>query len=216
MKDITKPLLILGTRTFAEEIADVVSEIPGIKIAGFVENMDRERCKNKINGLPVFWVEELAELAKTHQAICGLGTTRRCIYTSQVEKYGIPFMTLAHPSSRISANSYLGEGTFVSVGCIISTHVRLGDHVVVNRGGMIGHHTHISSFVTIGPNANVAGNSYVGEGVYIGMSATIIDHISVGKHSIIAAGAVVIKNVPDRVMVAGVPAKIIRENVEPL
>ncbi len=76
MTDCLKKVLILGTRTFAEEIADVASEIPGVEVAGFVENMDKQRCRQKIAGLPVFWVDEIAEFGKTHYAVCGLGTTQ--------------------------------------------------------------------------------------------------------------------------------------------
>ena len=47
------------------------------------------------------------------------------------------------------------------------------------------------------------------------MGAIIIDHINVGKNSIVAAGAVVTKDVPENVLVAGVPARVIKENVAP-
>jgi acetyltransferase EpsM len=209
-----KKLLILGTRTFAEEIADVASEIPGIEVAGFVENMDKQRCEQKIAGLHVFWIDEMAEFAKTHYAICGLGTTQRSIFTDQIAKYNIPFATLIHPLARLSKKSSLGKGTILSVGAIVAANTQLGNHIIVNRGATIGHHTTIGSFVTIGPNANVAGNCRIDSGVYIGVGATIIDHVTIDANSIIAAGAVVTKDVPERVMVAGIPAKIIKENVD--
>jgi len=199
--------------TFAEEIADVISEIPGVEVAGFVENMDKDRCKENIAGLPVFWVDEIAKFAKTHYAVCGLGTTRRSIFSDQVAKYNMPFAKLIHPSARISKKSSLGKGTILSVGVIVAANTKIGNHVMINRGATIGHHTTIDSFVTIGPNANVAGNCKIDSRVYIGISATIIDHVCIGANSTIAAGAVVIKDVPSRVMVAGVPAKIIKENV---
>jgi acetyltransferase EpsM len=214
MTDRLKKVLILGTRTFAEEIADVASEIPGVEVVGFVENMDKQRCRQKLAGLPVFWIDEIAKFAKTHYAVSGLGTTQRNIFTDQIDKYNIPFTKLIHPSARVSKKSSLGKGTILSVGAIVAANSHLGEHVVVNRGATIGHHTIINSFVSIGPNANVAGNCRVGSHVYIGIGATMIDHISVGDNSIIAAGAVVVKDVPDRVMVAGVPAKIIKENVD--
>lgn len=209
-----KKILILGTGTFAEEIADVASEIPGVEVAGFVENMDKQRCRQKIAGLPVFWVDEIAEFAKTHYAFCGLGTTRRSIFINQVAKYNIPFAKLIHPSARISKKSSLGTGTILGVGTIVATNTQLGDHIIVNRGATIGHHTTIDSFVTIGPSTNISGNCRIDSCVYIGISVTIIDHVSIGANSIIAAGAVVINDVPAKVMVAGVPAKIIKENVD--
>lgn len=44
---------------------------------------------------------------------------------------------------------------------------------------------------------------------YIGTNATILPGVTVGAGSIVAAGAVVTKDVPDGVLVAGVPAKVI-------
>ena len=55
-------LLVLGTRSFAPEIADVASDIPGVEIAGFVENMDRDKCSEKLEGLPIHWVDDIASM----------------------------------------------------------------------------------------------------------------------------------------------------------
>lgn len=46
---------------------------------------------------------------------------------------------------------------------------------------------------------------------WIGAGATILPGVTVGENSIIAAGAVVSKDVPDNVIVGGIPAKIIKE-----
>lgn len=45
---------------------------------------------------------------------------------------------------------------------------------------------------------------------WIGAGATILPGVTIGKNSIIAAGAVVSKDVPDNVIVGGIPAKIIK------
>ncbi len=50
--------------------------------------------------------------------------------------------------------------------------------------------------------------------VWIGVRATILKGVTIGKGSIIAAGAVVTKDVPRNCLVGGVPAKIIKKNVE--
>lgn len=42
----------------------------------------------------------------------------------------------------------------------------------------------------------------------MGIGSTIINEITIGKKVVIGAGAVVIRDLPDNVMVAGVPAKI--------
>jgi sugar O-acyltransferase (sialic acid O-acetyltransferase NeuD family) len=207
-------VLVLGTKTFAEEVADVISEIAGVEVAGFVENMDHSLCEKKLRGLPVYWVDKISELAKTHTAVCGLGTTKRHLFVEQVKKQGLNFSTLVHPSARISANSTLDEGVFVSSAVVVAAYSELGGHTSVNRGALIGHHTKIGSFVTVGPGANIAGNCQIGDCTYIGIGAIIIDHIKIGNNSVIGASSVVTKDVPDKVQVIGVPARIVKENIE--
>ena len=207
------PLLILGTRLLAVELVDLLSEIPGFRLVGFVENMDRQKCNDKLEGLPVFWVDDIADLADTHWAVCALATTHRSRFTQQAANLGFRFATLIHPWSRISSESSVGEGSIISPGVIIASHSSLGRHVFVNRGALIGHHTQIGDHVSILPGANVAGVCRIGEATYIGMGALVLDHIKVGSHSIIGAGAVVTKDVPDHVQVVGVPARIVRENI---
>jgi acetyltransferase EpsM len=207
-------LLILGTRSLAEEIADVVSEIPGYEVTAFVENMEPERCREKLCGLPVLWVDEVAKMVETHVAVCGLATTQRRRYVEQVSAMGMRFATLVHPTARVSSKAVLGEGCFVSPYSVVSAYTVLGDQVFVNRGSLIGHHTRIGSYVTLQPSANIAGMVTIGPGTYVGMSAAVLDKLRIGDNCIIGAGAVVTKDVPDSVQVVGVPAQIVKTDIQ--
>jgi len=50
----------------------------------------------------------------------------------------------------------------------------------------------------------------VKKGASIGSSATILCGVTIGKNAIVGAGAVVTKDVPDNTVVAGVPAKVVK------
>ncbi|GAC1406063.1 MAG: hypothetical protein NVSMB52_19690 [Chloroflexota bacterium] len=208
-----RPILILGTRMLALELADVLSEIPDVEVAGFVENLDIDRCSQPMEGMRVYWIAELARLAESHAAICGISTTHRTRLVQEASAYQIPFATVVHPLARVSQRSTLGAGTIVSVGSIIAAYTHLGEHVFMNRASSIGHHTQVESFVTIQPGVTIAGACRIGTGAYIGMGAVVADRITVGAHSVVGAGAVVVENVPEHVQVAGVPARIVKENV---
>ncbi|MEJ2718880.1 MAG: hypothetical protein P8182_17410 [Deltaproteobacteria bacterium] len=69
MNGAIKQVLILGTGKFAEELADLVSDIPDMRVAAFIEHSDPGRCKEKLVGLPVLWIETVKELASTHFAV---------------------------------------------------------------------------------------------------------------------------------------------------
>ena len=53
----------------------------------------------------------------------------------------------------------------------------------------------------------------IGDNVYIGAGAVILGEVTVGDNVVIGANAVVTKDVPSNSIAAGVPAKIIKENI---
>ncbi|MDH4070182.1 MAG: gamma carbonic anhydrase family protein [Ignavibacteria bacterium] len=91
----------------------------------------------------------------------------------------------------------IGPRSNIQDGCVF--HVTDSDSVAVG------------SDVTIGHRAIIHG-SRIGDESLIGMGAVVLDGASIGKSSLVAAGAVVLQGmeVPDGVLAAGVPARIIR------
>lgn len=207
-------VLILGTGMFAEEVYAISREAGEFSIEGFVESINPENCQNTIVNHPILWVEAITDKAKTHKAICALGTTHRDSFINKVYKLGFSFLKLAHPTAQLPNESSLGEGSILGAGVIIGAFSNIGSHVLVNRGCLIGHHTKISDFCTISPGANIAGSVIIGEKTYIGMGAIVLDHINIGKNCIVSAGAVVTRNLPDGVQAMGIPAKITKENID--
>lgn len=204
-----RPLLILGIGSFALEVADLVSEIPGFRVAGFVQSIDPGKQQRNFEGLPVFWIGDVQELAETHWAVCAVGTTKRSSFIEQAVATGIRFATLVHPTARVSSKSSLGEGTIISAGAVIGAYTRLGRHVIVNRGALLGHHTEIGHYVTIGPGANIAGSCRVGEAAFIGIGAVVRDHLEIGSRSFVGAGAVVTRNIPSSVVVVAASSTLL-------
>lgn len=77
--------------------------------------------------------------------------------------------------------------------------------IVVNKNA------HIGANCTINVDVNIGyGNSIIGDNVYIAPGVKIIKSVHIGNNVMIGANAVVSHDVPDNVVIAGVPAKIIK------
>lgn len=137
----------------------------------------------------------------------------------------IPLLDMKHLQARIEP------------GAIIREHVEIGKNAivmmgaVVNIGAVIGEGTMIDMNAVIGGRGTIGKNCHIGAGaviagvieppsatpviieddVVIGANAVILEGVRVGKGSVVAAGAVVTKDVPPNVVVAGTPARIIKE-----
>jgi len=125
----------------------------------------------------------------------------------------------------------------IEPGAFIRDMVEIGDNAVImmgaviNIGSKIGAGTMIDLNVVMGGRATVGKNCHIGAGavlagvieppsadpviieddVVVGANAVILEGVRVGKGSVVAAGAIVTKNVPAGVVVAGNPAKIIKD-----
>jgi len=108
-------------------------------------------------------------------------------------------------SSIVPHTAEIGRGTKLG-------HSGLG--VVIHGRAKIGERVEILQNVTIGGNSREAGEPVIEDDAYIGAGARVLGPITVGRGSIIAANAVVTHDVPPHCVVGGVPAKILKENID--
>jgi acetyltransferase-like isoleucine patch superfamily enzyme len=148
---------------------------------------------------------------------CLIGTNA-IIYAGVVLEDHVLVGDLAYVREGSTIRRYAAIGT----GVMIGYEVTIGSHTKVQTGAMIAgtyeDHVFIGPGVTTMddrtmdriPGARLVG-PYVKRGARIGGGALLFPGITVGFDALVAAGAVVMKDVPDRKVVAGVPAKIIMD-----
>lgn len=111
----------------------------------------------------------------------------------------------------------IGDGTFIGHQCSfrIACSVRIGRHCLLAGGvavlDMDGHPLDAENRRNHEPTppAGIA-PVVIGDDVWIGAGALIIKGVTIGDRSIVAAGSVVTKNVPPDVVVAGNPARVVK------
>lgn len=107
---------------------------------------------------------------------------------------------------KVDSNTFIGDDTLImgaeGTNVVIGKNCDISSRVSIVTGT---HH--------VGSLEQAAGKGYgediiIEDGVWVGFGATILHGVTIGKGSIIAAGSVVVANVPENVLVVGVPAKI--------
>lgn len=113
----------------------------------------------------------------------------------------------------IGNNAVIMMGASINIGAVIGEGTMIDMNVVVGGRGTIGKNCHIGAGAVIAgvvepPSAMPV---IVEDDVVVGANAVILEGVRVGKGSVVAAGAVVIEDVPENVVVAGTPARIIKK-----
>jgi UDP-3-O-[3-hydroxymyristoyl] glucosamine N-acyltransferase len=89
----------------------------------------------------------------------------------------------------------------------------IGDQSKIAGLVYVSHNVVIGKSCEITPGTCIGGSTTLGDMCWTGLNCTLKNRIKIGNNVIIAAGAAVVHDVPDRDIVAGVPAKSIRSKV---
>lgn len=125
-------------------------------------------------------------------------------------------------NTKIGTFVEIQENAFIGKNCKISSHTFICEGVYIEDNVFIGHNvtfindkyprsTNEDGSMQDGSDWKVV-KTFIKKGASVGSSSTILCGITVGENAIVGAGSVVTKNVPQNVTVAGVPAKIIKNN----
>ncbi len=133
----------------------------------------------------------------------------------KLEDYGYVFPVLVHPFSCINTSAKVGAGTVIVAGAVVNTDAHVGKGCIINTCASVDHDCIVGDGVHLSPGVHLGGKVSIGDRTWVCIGSTIINDINIGRDVIVAAGATVIGDVKDSVMVACVPARIIK-NMNPI
>lgn len=108
-------------------------------------------------------------------------------------------------------NTHLAENVFINMGCMFQDTggIWIGARSLIGHSAILttlNHSTDAARRADMEPAA-----IHIGEDVWFGARVTVVPGVTIGDGAIVSAGSVVTKDVPPRTIVAGVPARVIRE-----
>lgn len=112
----------------------------------------------------------------------------------------------------IGNNVWIGTQCNISRGSLDDTTI--GDNVTIDDHVHIAHNCHIGENTLITAGATIGGSVTIGNNCWIGLGSTVSDHLTIGNNVLVAAGATVVKDVEDKDIVGGVPARSIKDKCQ--
>jgi 2,3,4,5-tetrahydropyridine-2-carboxylate N-succinyltransferase len=101
----------------------------------------------------------------------------------------------------INIGAEIGEGAMIDMNAVVGARGKIGNNVHVGAGAVI-------AGVLEPPSSQPV---IIEDNVLIGANAVVLEGVKVGKGSVVAAGSVVVSDVESGVVVAGAPAKVIKQ-----
>ena len=190
----------------------------GFDPVGFLDD-DPTRQETSPAGLPVLgaesWFGDPSARDTSFFVAIGNNTARRRV-TGALRQEGVQVLNAIHPSAVVMDGVELGSGVFVGPGVVLVSGTRVSDDVIVNTGATVDHDSVLLAAAHIAPGVHTGGRVTIGEESLIGVGASLSAGVSVGSRSVVGAGSVVLDDVPPQVVVAGVPARLLRVLEDPI
>ncbi len=117
--------------------------------------------------------------------------------------------SVVHPSAIVAESSFIGAGVVIGPFVLISVDARVMDGTIVYYHSSIDHDAVVGPWAQISAHCDVTGGVEIGASVFLGSHATVLPRVRIGQGAVVGAGAVVTRDIPGRVTVAGVPARVL-------
>jgi len=212
-----RSLVVLGAKEHAKVmVATLEDSTNGWKVVGFLDDNPALRGTTLLDRPvlgPLSMLEELAGSGTVQGALigvsCGHMPLRAKLFARAVG-LGLDVPTVISPAAFVHRTATVGRGGAVLAGAIVHAFATVGQNFVAYSNAVVEHECVLGDNVYLGPNVSFCANCQVGANTFIATGASVICP-RLGSDVIVGAGAAVVDDVPDGSVVAGVPARVLRQ-----
>ncbi|HEY4186718.1 MAG TPA: hypothetical protein VGP07_16695 [Polyangia bacterium] len=142
----------------------------------------------------------------------GLGTNRdRMRVADKLRTLGARLPTCVAPNVFVARDAQLDAGTVLCPGSQIGSRAHIGFACIVNTLSSVDHDCLLGDYGQVTAGVTIAGTVKVGKNGFFGVKSAVIPNLTIGDDVVVMAGSLITKNVPDRAMMGGNPARLMRQ-----
>ena len=208
-----KDLIILGAGVHAREMAEIVERVNGVKpiwrLLGYIAGPGGARHVGKVfNGHSVLGC---ADCIAEHPDAWFIPDNE---FPASADVPCDRLATLVDPSCFVSRTANIGAGCVLYPNSFVGLSAVLGGRVFVLSGSVINHDGALEDRVVLCSGVILAGSVHVEADSYLGQGCMIRQTLRVGRGSLIGMGSVVVTDVPPNAVMAGNPARKLRDRLD--
>ena len=202
-------LIIIGAGGYAKSVLDSI-DYYNYKVAGFVDEFS---SNTEHLGYPMLAssIEELINAEQYFYFIAIGNNYHRKRWYDKLKERRLRLISVVDKSALVSQRATIGNGCFIGKMAIVNSKSIVCDDCIVNSKALIEHGCYVSDHANISTNSVINGDVCVGTGSFLGSCSVTRGQLKIGNWVTVGAGAVVVDNVEDNKIVAGVPARIIKD-----
>lgn len=213
---MNKKILIFGSSGHAKVISEILERL-NYEIVGYIDSFASVGFKvldYKVLG-DEYLLDDPVKKFGTNEVVIAVGeNSSRFKVFKRLQKINkeLEFPSIIAPSANVSKRAIIGRGTIIMNQVVVNSESSIGNFVILNTASVVEHECVIGDYASLAPGVLFGGNVCVGKKSFIGIGARIIQKVKIGGESVIGAGATVVRDIPTKVLAAGIPAKIIKRN----
>jgi sugar O-acyltransferase (sialic acid O-acetyltransferase NeuD family) len=211
---VIEDIVIIGASGLAKEVAFLIEDINKDKkqwnVLGFIDGNDKH-VGLEINNKPIIGTDNwIINQNKSINIAFGIGSPQliKKLSTLFTGNNLLKFPNLIHPNVIGDWNNIsFGVGNIICAGNVFTTSIHIGNFNYLNLSCTLGHDSIIGNYNVINPTVNISGGVEMGDEILLGTGSQILQYKKICSNCVVGAGSVVTKNLEEKGVYIGTPAK---------